>query len=142
MPTSSESLTLKQQIIGMVATLVFVIIVRETCVIIFQPLGLGSASNLIGMIVMLVILLTWRFRRGWHNGLPLWLTNSSNIWLKDSGFAFLPISAGAGLLLFGLGEELWRILAILAISTCLPLWAFAHLAERWLNENSSDTGQS
>lgn len=121
--------TVKQRFLPMLATLLLVIVVREGCMWLSEPLGLGSAGNIIGMVVMLVLLMIWRFTKG----LPTWLTESSNIWLKDSGFAFLPISAGAGLLMFNLGDEFWRMFAIMAISTLFPLWAIGHLAGRWLN---------
>lgn len=122
----------KHPVLALGASLLLVVVVRELCVILCRAFNIETASNIVGMVVMLILLLIWRAKRGWHNGLPSWLTDSSNRWLKDSGFAFLPVSAGAGLLLFGLGDEFWQVMAILAISTLLPLWAFAHLANRWL----------
>lgn len=126
MPTLT---TIKQRFFPMLATLLLVIVVREVCFFASKALGFESAGNIVSMVVMFLILIIWRYR----TGLPTWLTESANIWLKDSGFAFLPITAGAGLLLFNLGNEFWRMVAILAISTLFPLWALGHLAERWLN---------
>lgn len=123
--------------VALLVTLFMVVVVRELCVILCRAMGIESASNIVGMVVMLVLLLLWRVKRGWHQGLPTWLTDSSNRWLKDSGFAFLPVSAGAGLLLFGLGNEFWQVLIISVVSTLLPLWGFAYLANRWL-ANTSD----
>lgn len=125
--------TKKQHIIAMLATLMMVVVVRELSVLLCRQIGFETAGNIVGLIIMFILLVIWRQQRGWKNGLPFWLTHSSNIWLKDSGFAFLPISAGAGLLLFSLGDDFWQILSVIVISTFLPLWAFAHLAERWLN---------
>lgn len=122
--------------IALLLTLLLVVVVRESCVILCRAIGIESASNIVGMVVMLILLLLWRVKRGWHHGLPSWLTDSSNRWLKDSGFAFLPVSAGAGLLLFGLGNEFWQVLMISIVSTLLPLWGFAYLANRWLANTS------
>ena len=57
--------------------------------------------------------------------------------LVDSGFAFLPVSAGAGLLLFALGDELWGVMITMLISTLIPLWGLAILANRWLNQDAN-----
>lgn len=126
MPTFA---TIKQRFFPMLTTLLLVIVVREVCFIASKMAGFESAGNIVGMVVMFAILMIWRYTKG----LPTWLTESTNIWLKDSGYAFLPITAGAGLLMFNLGDEFWRMFAILAISTLFPLWALGHLAERWLN---------
>ena len=126
MPTIA---TIKQRFFPMLVTLLMVIVVRESCMVFSRAIGFESAGNIIGMVVMFILLMIWRFSKG----LPTWLTDSTNIWLKDSGFAFLPITAGAGLLLFNLGDELLSMVAIMAISTLFPLWAIGHLAERWLN---------
>src|SRR5699024_7432506 len=75
-------------------------------------------------------------------GVPEWLTNASNTLLVDSGFAFLPVSAGAGLLIFGLGDELWGIMLTLVVSTLIPLWGLAKLSNVWLNgEQNATTDQ-
>jgi hypothetical protein len=63
--------------------------------------------------------------------------------LVDSGFAFLPVSAGAGILLFELGDEFWGVMLTMVISTLIPLWGLAILANRWLSssaDNKSSTG--
>lgn len=114
-------------------TLIMVIIVRESAVVICELLGIEKAANVVGMVAMFLILVVWR----WIKGLPKWLTKASNILLVDSGFAFLPVSAGAGLLLFALGDELWGVMLTMAISTLIPLWGLALLTNRWLN-NSTD----
>lgn len=115
-------------------TLIMVIVVRESSVVICQLLGMEKAANVVGMVAMFLILITWRMIKG----LPTWLTRASNILLVDSGFAFLPISAGAGLLLFALGDELWGVILTMAISTLIPLWGLAILSNRWLS-NTVDT---
>lgn len=119
--------------LGLILTLAMVIFVRETAVIICQWAGIEKAANIVGLVAMFVILMTWRLLKG----LPNWLTQASNTLLVDSGFAFLPVSAGAGLLLFALGDELWGVVLTMLISTLIPLWGLAILAQRWLNQ---DTG--
>lgn len=109
-------------------TLLMVITVRELAVIVCHWAGIEKAANIVGMVTMFLILITWRMIKG----LPSWLTKASNILLIDSGFAFLPISAGAGLLLFALGDELWGFMTTIVISTVLPLWGLALLANHWL----------
>ena len=128
-PTPSLSLP-----VAIVLTLALVIIVREGAVIVCQTFGIASAANIVGLIVMFVILMVWRFTIG----LPQWLTQASNTLLVDSGFAFLPVSAGAGLLLFALGDEFWGIVITIIVSTLIPLWGFAQLANRWLNPVAED----
>ncbi|SNT69013.1 CidA/LrgA family protein [Psychrobacter sp. LV10R520-6] len=120
--------------IALSLTLVMVIVVRESAVIICQWAGIEKAANVVGLVVMFLILMAWRLIRG----LPNWLTRASNILLVDSGFAFLPVSAGAGLLLFALGDELWGVMLTMVISTLIPLWGLAILANRWLG-SSADT---
>lgn len=109
-------------------TLLMVITVRELAVIVCHWAGIEKAANIVGLVAMFLILITWRMIKG----LPSWLTKASNILLIDSGFAFLPISAGAGLLLFALGDELWGFMITIVISTVLPLWGLALLANHWL----------
>lgn len=115
--------------LGILLTLLMVIVVRETCVLVCQYLGIATAANIVGLVIMLIILLLWR----WRFGLPHWMTEASSRLLLDSGFAFLPVSAGAGLLLFALGDEFWRFMLVVVVSTLLPLWGLAVLANKWLN---------
>ncbi|WP_019672241.1 CidA/LrgA family protein [Psychrobacter lutiphocae] len=123
-------------------TLAIVICIREGAVFVCQAIGYASAANIVGMISFFVLLMLWRFTIG----LPEWLTHASNTLLVDSGFAFLPVSAGAGLLIFALGDELWGIVITLVVSTLLPLWALAKLANAWLggspDNNVADSDSS
>lgn len=118
---------------ALILTLILVIIVRESAVIVCQILGIEKAANIVGMIAMFVMLISWRMLKG----LPIWLTQASNTLLVDSGFAFLPVSAGAGLLLFGLGDELWGVMLTMLISTLIPLWGLALLANHWLSGSAT-----
>lgn len=126
--------------IAVILTLIMVVVVRETAVVICQWAGIEKAANVVGLVAMFLILVVWRLLKG----LPGWLTQASNTLLVDSGFAFLPVSAGAGLLLFGLGDELWGVMLTILISTLIPLWGLGLLANRWLNHsnNSNNTGNN
>lgn len=115
-------------------TLIMVVAVRESAVIFCQWLGIEKAANVVGMVVMFLILMTWRIIKG----LPSWLTQASNTLLVDSGFAFLPVSAGAGILLFELGDELFGFMLTIAISTLIPMWGLAILGNRWLKKTNND----
>lgn len=116
--------------VAIVITLAVVILIRECAVMICQALGYASAGNIVGMIALFILLMVIRFT----TGIPNWLTQASNTLLVDSGFAFLPVSAGAGLLIFGLGDELWGIMLTIIISTLIPLWGLAKLSNIWLND--------
>lgn len=115
-----------------------VIFVRETAVLVCQWAGIEKAANIVGLVAMFVVLMAWRLLKG----LPIWLTQASNTLLVDSGFAFLPVSAGAGLLLFALGDELWGVMLTMLISTLIPLWGLALLANRWLNQDADTESDS
>lgn len=117
---------------ALLLTLIMVITVRESAVIVCEWAGIEKAANIVGLLVMFFILIIWRFIKG----IPSWLTQASNTLLVDSGFAFLPVSAGAGLLLFALGDELWGFMLTILISTLIPMWGFAVLSNRWLNRNA------
>ena len=118
---------------AVILTLSMVILVRESAVIICQWAGIEKAANIVGLVAMFFILMTWRLLKG----LPSWFTQASNTLLVDSGFAFLPVSAGAGLLLFALGDEFWGVMLTLLISTLIPLWGLAILANHWLSDNAN-----
>ena len=126
-PTQSRKISLP---IAIILTLTMVIIIREGAVLVCRAFDIESAANIVGMIVMFIILMLWRLTKG----LPEWISRASNRLLVDSGFAFLPVSAGAGLLLFALGDEFWGIVIIIVVSTLIPLWGLAKLSNHWLKD--------
>ena len=132
-PSSSSNIPLWM---ALILTLILVVVVRESAVIICQWAGIEKAANIVGLLTMFVILMVWRLVKG----LPSWLTQASNTLLVDSGFAFLPVSAGAGLLLFALGDEFWGVMLTMIISTLIPLWGLAILANRSLNNSDNTDG--
>lgn len=126
--------------LGIVATVALVVGVRELALIVCTAIGMPTATNIVGLVSLFVMLMAVRLIKG---GLPAWLSSSASVLLVDSGFAFLPVSAGAGILLFGLGADLLAVSAVIVISTVMPLWAFAKLSEKWLNtQKHSNQGDS
>lgn len=126
--------------LGIVATVALVVGVRELALVVCTAIGMPTATNIVGLVSLFVMLMAVRLIKG---GLPAWLSSSASVLLVDSGFAFLPVSAGAGILLFGLGADLLAVSAVIVISTVMPLWAFAKLSEKWLNtQKNSNQGNS
>lgn len=120
--------------LSMLATVAIVVGVRELALFVCTLLGMPTATNIVGLVGLFIILMVIRALVG----IPSWLTQSASVLLVDSGFAFLPVSAGAGILLFGLGDELIFVCIIIGISVIVPLWLFANLAQKWLK--TSDQG--
>ena len=119
--------------LALLLTLAIVVIVRESALLLCQWAGVEKAANIVGLVAMFVILVVWRLLKG----LPEWITRASNLLLVDSGFAFLPVSAGAGILLFELGDEFWGVMLTMVISTLIPLWGLAILANRWFSARAT-----
>ena len=123
--------------LGLFATIAIVIGMRELALVVCTALGMPTATNIVGLVSLFVVLMGVRLAKG---GLPRWLSSSASVLLVDSGFAFLPVSAGAGILLFGLGADLPAVSAVIIISTVIPLWAFAKLSAKWLDDTTDDKG--
>ena len=130
-PTPNSGLSLP---VAIILTLAVVVVIREGALVLCQALGFPSAANIVGMITLFVLLMVCRFTVG----IPEWISNASNTLLVDSGFAFLPVSAGAGLLIFGLGDELWGVVLTIVVSTLIPLWGLAKLSNLWLKRSKED----
>lgn len=109
-------------------TFFVIVMVREVSVVMASFVGMPSMGNILGMLLLFVALIIWRV----SHTLPTWLTLASNKILTESAYAYLPVSAGAGILLFQLGDEFVRIMIVMLVSTILPLWAFAKLSAHWL----------
>lgn len=123
--------------LGLLATVAIVIGVRELALVVCTALGMPTATNIVGLVSLFLVLIGVRLIKG---GLPTWLSSSASVLLVDSGFAFLPVSAGAGILMFGLGGDLMAVSAVIIISTLIPLWAFAKLSEKWLKGDTEAQG--
>jgi len=85
-------------------------------------------GNLVGLIALLMTLLVWRN----VYKLPARLVDTNNKIMKESAFAFLPISAGSLIMLVQMGKEIPLFLIVMFISTLIPLWVYAKMAKRWL----------
>lgn len=116
--------------LGMLVTVLIVVGFREFALVVCTWFGMPTAANIVGLISLFIVLVGVRLTVG----LPTWLSGSASTLLVDSGFAFLPVSAGAGILLFGLGADLLPVSAVIIISTVIPLWAFAKLSAAWLKQ--------
>lgn len=124
--------------LGMLATVTIVIGFRELALVVCTWFGMPTAANIVGLVSLFAVLVGVRLTVG----LPSWLSGSANTLLVDSGFAFLPVSAGAGILLFGLGADLMPVSMVIIISTVIPLWAFAKLSSAWLKQDNPAKGEA
>ncbi len=109
--------------------LLIIIIVRELCVWLMGLVGFANLGNLVGLFVLLGLALCYRAS---HGQIPPRLVAANARILRESLFAFLPICAGMGVLIIGLGSDASKILAIMVISTLFPLRLHASLSKRWL----------
>ncbi|MCB8769674.1 hypothetical protein [Acinetobacter soli] len=109
-------------------TLGLIILFREGSVWGMGHFGHPELGNLVGLIGLLAVLLIWRkFKK-----VPPRLVDTNNKIMKESGFAFLPICAGSLMMLVHMSSEIPLFLAVLVVSTLLPLWVYAKMAKHWL----------
>ena len=111
-----------------IATLGLIIVFREAAVWLMTTLNHPELGNLVGLVSLLIVLFIWR-RLG---QLPTRLIETNTKIMKESAFAFLPISAGALIMLVHLGEKIPVFMLVLCASTLIPLWVYAKMAKRWL----------
>ena len=111
-----------------VGTIALIIIFREASVWLMGQFNHPELGNLVGLISLLIVLSLWRK----FNKISVRLVDTNNKIMKESAFAFLPISAGSLLMLKHLGEEMPMFLAVLFISTLIPLRVYAKMSKKWL----------
>ena len=111
-----------------IATLLLIVVFREGSVWIMTQLNHPELGNLVGLISLLIVLFAWRY----FSKLPPRLIETNNKLMKESAFAFLPISAGSLIMLIQLGQKIPAFMLVLCLSTLLPLWIYAKMAKRWL----------
>ncbi len=109
-------------------TLLLIIGFREAAVWVTTQFNHPEMGNLVGLLSLLIVLILWR-RFG---NIPLRLIEVNGKIMKESAFAFLPISAGSLIMLTQLGSKTVSFLIVLCVSTLLPLWLYAKIAKRWL----------
>ncbi|TCB67181.1 hypothetical protein [Acinetobacter sp. ANC 4178] len=111
-----------------IGTLFLIIGFRESAVWVMAQFNHPELGNLIGLISLLILLLIWRkFCK-----VPARLVDTNNKIMKESAFAFLPISAGSLLMLVHMGSEIPLFVMVLVVSTLIPLWIYAKMAKHWL----------
>lgn len=111
-----------------IGTLLLIIVFREASVWIMTQLNHPELGNLVGLLSLLAVLFTWRTL----SKIPARLVDTNNKIMKESAFAFLPISAGSLIMLTHMGKQIPIFLIVLCISTLIPLWLYAKMAKRWL----------
>lgn len=114
--------------VAWIATIALIVIFREGAVWAMTALNHPELGNLAGLIGLLIALFTWRGL----GQIPLRLIDTNNKIMKESAFAFLPISAGALIMLVQLGDKIPVFMLVLCLSTLIPLWVYAKMAKRWL----------
>lgn len=111
-----------------IGTLLLIIVFRESSVWIMTQLNHPELGNLVGLLSLLAVLFTWRKL----SKIPARLVDTNNKIMKESAFAFLPISSGSLIMLTHMGKQIPIFLIVLCISTLIPLWLYAKMAKRWL----------
>lgn len=122
---------------ALLATLALIVLVRESCVWLMGRFAHPELGNLLGLLLLLALLLLWRKVKP----LPVRMLDANTHIMKESAFAFLPISAGAIIMLAQLGKELPWFLFVLVFSTLLALWLYAKIAKRWMSSDQSSTAR-
>lgn len=111
-----------------IGLLILIIGFREASVWLMTQLNRPELGNLVGLLSLLVVLFLWR---KWKS-VPIRIVDVNNKIMKESAFAFLPISAGSLMMLLHMGKEIPLFLVVLTVSTLIPLWIYAKMAKRWL----------
>ncbi len=111
-----------------IGTLLLIIVFREASVWIMTQFNHPELGNLVGLLSLLAELYTCRKL----SKIPARLVDTNNKIMKESAFAFLPISAGSLIMLTHMGKQIPIFLIVLFISTLIPLWLYAKMAKRWL----------
>ncbi len=108
---------------------IIIIFIRETSVWLMTLVGYENLGNLVGLFLLLGFALAYRHFKG---DIPNRIVVANSRILKEGIFAFLPICAGVGILLSNLGNDTFKIVLIMLISTLIPLRLYAYLVKKWL----------
>ncbi|ANF82433.1 hypothetical protein A3K93_09640 [Acinetobacter sp. NCu2D-2] len=111
-----------------IGTLFLIIAFREGAVWLMTMINHPELGNLVGLLSLLAVLFLWRR----FSKIPARLVDTNNKIMKESAFAFLPVSAGALMMLVHMGQKIPVFLIVLCASTLIPLWVYAKMAKRWL----------
>ncbi len=113
----------------LIVVAVIIIFIREVSVWLMTLVGYANLGNLVGLFLLLGFALAYRHFKG---DIPSRLVAANSRILKEGIFAFLPICAGVGILLSNLGNDTFKIVLIMLISTLIPLRLYAYLVKKWL----------
>lgn len=111
-----------------IGVIILIIGFREASVWITTQLDRPELGNLVGLLSLLAVLFLWRK----FKNIPTRIVDVNDKIMKESAFAFLPISAGSLVMLVHMGKEIPLFLVVLTVSTLIPLWIYAKMAKRWL----------
>lgn len=114
----------------LIIIVILIISFREMSYSAMQIIHYPQFSNLVGLFAFLCSILIWRR----FKPIPISFISSSNILMKESAFAFLPICVGSLLMLFSLKDSLFSFLIILTLSTLFPLFVYALMSKKFLKE--------
>ena len=109
-------------------TVFLIILFREAAVWVMTALAKPELGNLTGLLSLLAVLFIWRR----FKNIPTQLVETNNKIMKESAFAFLPICAGALMMLTQMGNKIYFFMLVLCVSTLFPLWLYAKISKRWL----------
>ncbi len=112
----------------LVVTLIIVFI-REISVWLMTQIGYANLGNFLGLFLLFGLAIAYRVSKG---AIPTRIVTANSKILKEGIFAFLPICAGIGTLLAGLGNDAFKILFIMVVSTLIPLRLYAYIVKKWL----------
>lgn len=116
---------------ALLITLMVIVVVREAAVWLMGLIHYPALGNLVGLLFFLSVLLIWRY----FKPLSVRMLDATTHIMKESAFAFLPVSAGSIIMLMHLGKELPWFLFILLFSTLLSLWVYAYAAKHWMSSD-------
>ena len=117
--------------LALIITCIVIVCVREGAVWLMGLIHYPELGNLVCLLSFLSVLLVWRH----FKPLSVRMLDATTHIMKESAFAFLPVSAGAIIMLMHLGQELPWFLFILVFSTLLSLWVYAHAAKHWMSSD-------
>lgn len=114
--------------VAWIATIALIVIFREASVWVATQFNHPELGNLLGLVALLITLSLIRIV--WD--IPARLIDCTNKLMRESGFAFVPISVGSCFALFYMGNEIVKFMVVLVVSTLIPLWIYAKIAKKWL----------
>jgi putative effector of murein hydrolase LrgA (UPF0299 family) len=113
----------------LVVVTLIIVFIREVSVWLMTQIGYENLGNFLGLFLLFGFAIAYRISKG---EIPTRIVTANSKILKEGIFAFLPICAGIGTLLAGLGTDAFKILLIMVISTLIPMRLYAYIVKRWI----------